>query len=93
MASKVILHAVNPDDPELASAVAKVREAASAFSDETAHFANVWIEKMLAGQQEGMASGLLEECLIDDDDEKCQNFETALKELDSLLGVGAGEQF
>ena len=81
------------DSPELKSAIDKVREAASAFSDETAHFANVWIEKMISGEQEEMPSGLLEECLIDDGAEGCQNFEKALKELDSLLGVGASEQY
>jgi hypothetical protein len=39
-----------------------------------------------------MAAGLLDECVIDNG-EKCQRFEEALKKLDSLLGVGAGEQY
>lgn len=81
------------DDPELADAIAEVRAAASAFSDETAHFANVWIDRVLAGDQDGVPSGLLEECLIDDGGEKCQAFEQALKRLDSMVGVGAGEQY
>jgi hypothetical protein len=80
------------DDPELAAAIAEVRAAASAFSDGTEHFANLWIDRVLAGEQEGVASGLLEECLLDDG-EKCQTFEQALRKLDSLLGVGAGEQY
>ena len=80
-------------DPELQEAIAEVREAAKAFGDETSHFANTWIDKMLEGKTDSMASGLLEECLIDDDGEACRRFETALKKLDSLLGVGATEQF
>ena len=79
--------------PELDAAIAEVRECASAFGEETAHFANVWIDKMLEGKQEGMAAGLLDECLIDDDADKCAKYDAALKKLDSLLGVGAGEQF
>uniref|UniRef100_A0A7S0AE78 Uncharacterized protein n=1 Tax=Minutocellus polymorphus TaxID=265543 RepID=A0A7S0AE78_9STRA len=79
--------------PELDAAIAEVRECAAAFGDETAHFANVWIDKMLEGTQEGMAAGLLDDCLIDDDADKCTKYDAALKKLDSLLGVGAGEQF
>lgn len=79
--------------PELEAAIAEVREAASAFSEETAHFANVWIDRTIEGNQEGTAAGLLEECLLDDDDGKCEKFSKALKKLDGLLGVGAGEQF
>ena len=79
--------------PELDAAIAEVRECAAAFGDETAHFANVWIDKMLEGKQEGMAAGLLDECLINDAADKCAKYDTALKKLDSLLGVGAGEQF
>ena len=51
------------------------------------------IDKMLEGKQEGMAAGLLDECLINDAADKCAKYDTALKKLDSLLGVGAGEQF
>ena len=79
--------------PELDAAIAEVRECAAAFGDETAHFANVWIDKMLEGNQEGMAAGLLDECLINDDSDKCARYDKALKNLDSLVGVGAGEQF
>jgi hypothetical protein len=81
------------DDPELTAAIAEVRAAASAFNDGTEHFANFWIDRVLAGEQEGVASGLLEECLLDDGVEKCQTFEQALQKLNSLLGVGAGEQY
>ena len=81
-----------PNDPELADAIADVRAAAKAFGDETEHFANMWIDRMLSGEQEGVAAGLLEECVIDDG-EKCQRFEQALKRLDALLGVGASEQY
>mmetsp|Transcript_36662 Transcript_36662/g.74728 ORF Transcript_36662/g.74728 Transcript_36662/m.74728 type:complete len:123 (+) Transcript_36662:1717-2085(+) len=80
--------------PELEAAISDVRECASSFSDETAHFANAWIDKMLEGKQDGMAAGLLDECLIEGDNaEKCAKYEAALKKLDSLLGVGAGEQY
>lgn len=78
--------------PELEAAIADVRSAAAAFSDETAHFANAWIDKMLEGNMEGQAAGLLDECVLDDTD-NCENFSKALKKLDDLLGVGAGEQF
>ena len=86
------LYAVE-QSPELDAAIAEVRECAAAFGEETAHFANVWIDKMLEGEQEGMAAGLLEECVIDDDADKCAKFDAALKKLDSLMGVGAAEQF
>lgn len=79
--------------PELEAAIAEVREAASAFGEETAHFANVWIDRTIEGNQEGTAAGLLEECLLDDDEGNCERFDKALCKLDSLLGVGAGEQF
>jgi len=79
--------------PEIDAAIAEVRECAAAFGEKTAHFANVWIDKMLEGRQEGMAAGLLDECLINDDADKCAKYDAALKKLDSLLGVGAGEQF
>ncbi|KAL7534549.1 hypothetical protein ACHAWF_004868 [Thalassiosira exigua] len=79
--------------PELEAAIADVREAASAFSEETAHFANVWIDRTIEGNKEGTAAGLLEECLLDDDEGKCERFSNALTKLDGLLGVGAGEQF
>ena len=87
------LFAVVEQSPELDAAIAEVRECAAAFGEETAHFANVWIDKMLEGEQEGMAAGLLEECVIDDDADKCAKFDAALKKLDSLMGVGAAEQF
>ncbi|CAJ1965918.1 unnamed protein product [Cylindrotheca closterium] len=81
-----------PSDPELADAIADVRAAAKDFGDETEHFANVWIDRVLSGEHEGVEAGLLDECVIDDSD-KCQRFEQALKRLDALLGVGAGEQY
>ena len=79
--------------PELEAAIADVRECAASFDEETAHFCNVWIDKMLEGSQDGMAAGLLDECLLDDDSDRCTRYEEALVKLDSLLGVGAGEQF
>uniref|UniRef100_A0A7S4JLF7 Uncharacterized protein n=1 Tax=Odontella aurita TaxID=265563 RepID=A0A7S4JLF7_9STRA len=79
--------------PELEAAIADVRECASAFGEETAHFANMWIDKMLEGKQDGAAAGLLDECLLDDEDNKCLQFEEALTKLDGLLGVGSKEQF
>lgn len=83
---------LNRDSPELQAAIADVRAAASEFSDETLHFANVWIDRMLEGKQEGVAAGLLEECVLDDS-EKCQRYSAALTKLDTLLGVGMQEQF
>jgi hypothetical protein len=47
---------------------------------------------MLEGNMEGQAAGLLDECVLDDTD-NCENFSKALKKLDDLLGVGAGEQY
>mmetsp|Transcript_42536 Transcript_42536/g.76605 ORF Transcript_42536/g.76605 Transcript_42536/m.76605 type:complete len:122 (+) Transcript_42536:138-503(+) len=79
--------------PELESAIADVRDAASAFGEETAHFANVWIDRKIEGNQEGTAAGLLDECILDDDEGKCERFSNSLAKLDGLLGVGAGEQF
>eukprot|EP00985_Skeletonema_marinoi_P006453 scaffold2797_cov115-Skeletonema_marinoi.AAC.2 len=78
--------------PELEAAVAEVRECASAFGEDTAHFANVWIDKMIEGNIDGTAAGLLDECVLDDSD-KCENFSKALSKLDGLLGVVAGEQY
>ena len=91
--SSRLYSSVTTRTPELQVAIAEVRECAASFSDETSHFANLWIDKMVDGTQEGMAAGLLEECLIDDDSEICTRYETALKKLDSLLGIGAGEQY
>lgn len=51
---------------------------------------------MLNGQGKNSALGILDECIIDfesDSGEKCDAFEAALKRLDSILGVGANEQF
>mmetsp|Transcript_2591 Transcript_2591/g.5550 ORF Transcript_2591/g.5550 Transcript_2591/m.5550 type:complete len:121 (-) Transcript_2591:976-1338(-) len=79
--------------PELEAAIDEVREAASSFGEQTAHFANVWIDNTLAGKMEGTAAGLLDECVLDDDEGKCEKFSNALTKLDSLLGVGAGEQY
>ena len=52
----------------------------------------VWIDKMIAGEMEGTAAGLLEECVLDDSD-RCEQFSKALTKLDGLLGVVAGEQY
>ncbi|KAL3757745.1 hypothetical protein ACHAWU_000386 [Discostella pseudostelligera] len=79
--------------PELEAAIADVREAAAAFGEKTAHFANVWIDRTLEGKREGTAAGLLEECVLDDDEGKCERFTNALTKLDGLLGVGAAEQY
>lgn len=79
--------------PELEAAISEVRDAASAFGEETAHFANVWIDRTIEGKQESAAAGILEECLLDDDEGNCERFSNALNKLDGLLGVGAGEQY
>jgi len=52
----------------------------------------VWIDKMIEGNMDGTAAGLLDECVLDDSD-KCENFSKALSKLDGLLGVVAGEQY
>jgi hypothetical protein len=84
---------INVDDPELKAAIAQVRKCASSFSKETEHFANVWIDNILAGTNEKTPAGLLDECILDDDACNCEAFDAALKKLDSLVGVGANEQF
>ncbi|EED90006.1 predicted protein [Thalassiosira pseudonana CCMP1335] len=91
--SRAILSAQLEMTPELEGAIAEVREAASAFGEETAHFANVWIDRTIAGNVQGTAAGLLDECVLDDGEGKCERFSNALENLDKLLGVGAGEQF
>lgn len=53
----------------------------------------VWIDRTLEGKREGTAAGLLEECVLDDDEGKCERFTSALTKLDGLLGVGAAEQY
>ncbi|KAL7487349.1 hypothetical protein ACHAW6_012948 [Cyclotella cf. meneghiniana] len=92
-ASRTALNAKLDVTPEVEAAIAEVREAASAFGEETAGFANRWIDRMLAGNMEGTAAGLLEECVLDDDEGNCEKFSNALEKLDKLLGVGAGEQY
>ena len=52
-----------------------------------------WIDSKLAGTQDGKAAGILEECILDDEDGKCERFSDALEKLDELLGVVAKEQF
>mmetsp|Transcript_3988 Transcript_3988/g.8174 ORF Transcript_3988/g.8174 Transcript_3988/m.8174 type:complete len:121 (+) Transcript_3988:104-466(+) len=79
--------------PELESAIDDVRACASEFGEETASFANKWIESKLAGTQDGTAAGILEECILDDDGGKCERFTAALEKLDEMLGVGAQEQY
>lgn len=55
---------------------------------------SVWIDRTIEGKRDGTAAGLLEECVLDDDDEgKCERFTNALTKLDNLLGVGAAEQY
>eukprot|EP00554_Chaetoceros_debilis_P011952 CAMPEP_0194116454 /NCGR_PEP_ID=MMETSP0150-20130528/27085_1 /TAXON_ID=122233 /ORGANISM="Chaetoceros debilis, Strain MM31A-1" /LENGTH=131 /DNA_ID=CAMNT_0038807163 /DNA_START=43 /DNA_END=438 /DNA_ORIENTATION=- len=92
----VLSATVDAESPELQQAIADVREAASAFGDDTAAFANKWIDNILSSTEgKQSAVGLLDECLIGDDDSgaKCDAFEDALKKLDSLIGVGATEQY
>jgi hypothetical protein len=48
---------------------------------------------MLDGNMEGTAAGILDECVLDDDEGKCEKFTNALEKLDKLLGVGAKEQY
>ena len=53
----------------------------------------VWIDRTIEGTGETTAAGLLDECVLDDDEGKCGRFESALAKLDSLLGLSAGEQY
>ena len=53
----------------------------------------VWIDRTIEGKRDGTAAGLLEECVLDDDEGKCERFTNALTKLDHLLGVGAAEQY
>ena len=57
------------------------------------HAREVWIDRTIEGTSETTAAGLLDECVLDDDEGKCGRFESALAKLDSLLGVSAGEQY
>ena len=84
---------VDRNDPEIKAAIAQVQKCASNFSDETAHFANVWIENVLSGKRDASPAGLLEECLLDDEACNCQEFDAALKKLSSMIGVSSNEQY
>ena len=85
--------AIDRDDPEVKAAIEQVRKCAGSFSKETAHFANVWIDNVLAGNKDASPAGLLEECLLDDEACNCQEFDAALKKLSSMIGVSSNEQF
>ena len=54
-----------------------------------------WIDSKLAGTSSNAATPaqILEECILDDEDGKCERFSDALEKLDELLGVVAKEQF
>jgi len=85
-------------DDELSDAIAGVKAAAREFGGGAERFASAWIDRALMAKKDDdgaaeLPSGLLEECVIDDGEERCQRFERALKRLDALLGVGAGEQY
>lgn len=85
--------AIDRDDPEVKAAIEQVRKCAANFSDETAHFASVWIENVLSGNQDASPAGLLEECLLDDEACNCKEFDAALKKLSSMIGVSSNEQY
>ena len=89
----VFASTIDTEDPEVQAAIEQVRKCAANFSEETAHFANVWIENMLEGKKDKTPAGLLEECILDDDACNCQDFDAALKKLSSMMGVGSSEQF
>ncbi|KAL3810396.1 hypothetical protein ACHAXA_004172 [Cyclostephanos tholiformis] len=80
--------------PEIEAAIVDVRAAAAEFGEETAYFANAWIDKTIEGKGDTTAAGLLDECVLDDGDgDKCERFEKSLAKLVDLLGIGVGEQY
>ena len=79
--------------PDIIAAIDEVRTCATKFGPKAATFANAWIDETLKGKQDGMAVGLLDECLLDDNEGDCERFEEALKRLDGLLGVSSNEQY
>ena len=79
--------------PEIIVAIDEVRTCATKFGPKAVTFVNVWIDETLKGKQDGMAVGLLDECLLDDNEGNCERFEEALKRLDGLLGVSSNEQY
>mmetsp|Transcript_55264 Transcript_55264/g.152155 ORF Transcript_55264/g.152155 Transcript_55264/m.152155 type:complete len:127 (+) Transcript_55264:442-822(+) len=48
--------------------------------------ANVWINQIMEGGEPKMA-GVLEECLVDDANSDCQEFDAALKKFGILMGL------
>eukprot|EP00619_Florenciella_sp_RCC1007_P009622 CAMPEP_0205918654 /NCGR_PEP_ID=MMETSP1325-20131115/9939_1 /ASSEMBLY_ACC=CAM_ASM_000708 /TAXON_ID=236786 /ORGANISM="Florenciella sp., Strain RCC1007" /LENGTH=122 /DNA_ID=CAMNT_0053286205 /DNA_START=43 /DNA_END=411 /DNA_ORIENTATION=- len=72
--------------PEISSAADQVRACARKFGPETEHFANVWISQIMEGGEAKMA-GLLDECLVDDSSQDCQEFDSALKKFGILMGI------
>eukprot|EP00970_Alexandrium_tamarense_P013822 scaffold3701_cov192-Alexandrium_tamarense.AAC.17 len=52
----------------------------------SSHLSPVWIDRTIAGNVQGTAAGLLDECVLDDGEGKCERFSNALENLDKLLG-------
>ena len=71
-------------DPALDAAAARVVKAAGAFGDDSAAFATKWTQKILAGETP-LEMGLLEECLVDEGQDKCVELEEAIKGLEGEL--------
>mmetsp|Transcript_55261 Transcript_55261/g.152147 ORF Transcript_55261/g.152147 Transcript_55261/m.152147 type:complete len:125 (+) Transcript_55261:172-546(+) len=72
--------------PEIEAQADVVRACARKFGTETEHFANVWINQIMEGGEPKMA-GVLEECLVDDANSDCQEFDAALKKFGILMGL------
>lgn len=72
-------------DPALDAAAARVVKAAGAFGDDSAAFATKWTQKILAGETP-LEMGLLEECLVDEGQDKCMELEEAIKEMQRMMG-------
>ena len=49
-----------------------VNETQLIFSNELLDCDIEWIDSKLAGTQDGKAAGILEECILDDEDGKCE---------------------
>ena len=62
----------------------RVIKAAAAFGSETEEFAKKWVKKALAG--EPTEGGLIEECLLDDDEKKCVELEEAMRDFNRSIG-------
>jgi len=76
---------------DLEAAAATAREAAAAFGEETSHFMDCWLDKVLGGESGSaeMPLHIIDECLVDDS-ERCQALEDAIKQVRNAAGNWTG---